>query len=137
MSACQPYDALVSTPAGLIPIGELVEDDAVGTKVYDATGLTKIVATKANGVKDVLRLHTNAGYTLDVTADHLVWRAADTEPGGSFRLASSPRRPAGMASTDVLRRSGDRFTRWLRPRLPDGSSLTALWASTTPARIAR
>ena len=32
-SACQPYDALVSTPEGLVPIGELVEDDAVGTKV--------------------------------------------------------------------------------------------------------
>ena len=68
VSACQPYDALVSTPAGLVPIGKLVEDDAVGTKVYDAHGLTRIVATKANGVKEVLRLHTKAGYTLDVTA---------------------------------------------------------------------
>src|SRR5256885_959648 len=48
VSACQPYDALVSTPAGLIPIGALVEDDAVGAKVHDATGVTTIVATKAN-----------------------------------------------------------------------------------------
>src|SRR5271170_4637912 len=77
VSACQPYDALVSTPAGLVPIGKLVEDDAVGAKVYDAHGLTKVIATKANGVKPVLRLHTKAGYTLDVTADHLVWRASD------------------------------------------------------------
>jgi len=46
VSACQPYDALVSTPAGLIPIGKLVADHAVGTKVYDAHGVTKIVATK-------------------------------------------------------------------------------------------
>ena len=75
VSACQPFDALVSTPAGLIPIGKLVEDDAVGTKVYDAHGLTRILATKANGVKDVLRIHTKAGHTLDVTADHLVWRS--------------------------------------------------------------
>src|SRR5215475_9688970 len=81
VSACQPYDALVSTPAGLVPIGALVKDNAVGTKVYDATGLTKIVATKANGVKGVLRLHTSAGYTLDVTADHLVWRADDLADG--------------------------------------------------------
>ena len=81
VSACQPYDALVSTPAGLVPIGALVEDNAVGTKVYDATGVTRIVATKANGVKDVLRLHTSAGYTLDVTADHLVWRAANLADG--------------------------------------------------------
>src|SRR5215472_3398322 len=43
VSACQPYDALVSTPAGLIPIGKLVDENAVGTKVYDAHGVTKIV----------------------------------------------------------------------------------------------
>src|SRR5689334_11254771 len=81
VSACQPYDALVSAPAGLIPIGELVAGDAVGTKVYDAHGVTKIVATKANGVKPVLRLHTKAGYALDVTADHLVWRSTDQVSG--------------------------------------------------------
>ena len=76
VSACQPYNALVSTPSGLVPIGKLVEDNAVGTKVYDSNGLTKIVATKANGVKDVLRIHTKAGLTLDVTADHLVWKSS-------------------------------------------------------------
>jgi ribonucleoside-diphosphate reductase alpha chain len=88
VSACQPYDAPVSTPAGLVPIGKLVANDAVGTKVYDAHGLTRIVATKSNGVKDVLRLHTKAGYTLDVTADHLVWRASDLE-NGAFVTAGS------------------------------------------------
>src|SRR5690242_2045304 len=31
VSACQPYDALVSTPQGLIPIGKLVAENAVGT----------------------------------------------------------------------------------------------------------
>jgi ribonucleoside-diphosphate reductase alpha chain len=81
VSACQPYDALVSTPEGLVPIGKLVEGDAVGTKVYDAHGVTSIVATKANGAKRVLRLHTKAGYTLDVTPDHLVWRSSDTHVG--------------------------------------------------------
>jgi ribonucleoside-diphosphate reductase alpha chain len=83
VSACQPYGALVSTPAGLIPIGKLVEDDAVGTKVFDAHGVTRILATKANGVKNVLRMHTKAGYALEVTADHLVWRAS-SENCGSF-----------------------------------------------------
>ncbi len=81
VSACQPYHAMVSTPAGLVPIGKLVEDDAVGAKVYDATGVTKIVAVKANGSKDVLRVHTKAGYTLDVTADHLVWRSTTGKTG--------------------------------------------------------
>ena len=90
VSACQPYDALVSTPAGLVPIGALVADDAVGTKVHDAAGVTRIVATKANGVKDVLRLHTRAGYTLDVTSDHLVWLSAG-EGTGRFAPAGTLR----------------------------------------------
>ena len=37
-SACQPYDALVDTPTGMVPIGELVERRAIGTVVYDAHG---------------------------------------------------------------------------------------------------
>jgi ribonucleoside-diphosphate reductase alpha chain len=81
VSACQPYDSLVSTPAGLVPIGQLVESDAVGTKVYDEHGVTRIMATKANGVKPVLRLHTKAGYALDVTPDHLVWRVSGQGTG--------------------------------------------------------
>ena len=81
MSACQPYDSLVSTPGGMVPIGKLVETDAVGQKVYDAHGLTTVVATKSNGVKEVLRLHTEAGYALDVTADHLVWKASGQGTG--------------------------------------------------------
>src|SRR5207249_5196142 len=81
VSACQPYDALVSTPAGLVPIGKLVDLDAVGYKVYDVRGITKIVATKCNGVKEVLRIITKAGHTLDVTADHLVWRSSGDRTG--------------------------------------------------------
>ncbi len=81
VSACQPYDALVSTPAGMVPIGQLVEQDSVDTKVYDAHGITRIVATKTNGVKHVLRIHTKAGHMLDVTADHLVWRSSSERTG--------------------------------------------------------
>jgi ribonucleoside-diphosphate reductase alpha chain len=81
VSACLPYDSLVSTPAGLVPIGKLVADDAVGAKVYDAHGVTQIVATKANGVREVLRLHTKAGYRLDVTPDHLVWKSTGDGTG--------------------------------------------------------
>ncbi|MTK01774.1 vitamin B12-dependent ribonucleotide reductase [Micromonospora sp. CP22] len=81
VSACLPYDSLVSTPGGLVPIGKLVEDGAVGAKVYDGTGLTSIVAVKANGVREVLRLHTKAGYTLDVTPDHVVWKSTGSGTG--------------------------------------------------------
>jgi ribonucleoside-diphosphate reductase alpha chain len=80
-SACQPYDAPVNTPGGLVPIGRLVEENAVGTKVLDAQGITRIVAVKHNGRKPVLRVHTKSGHILDVTADHLVWRSSDATSG--------------------------------------------------------
>jgi ribonucleoside-diphosphate reductase alpha chain len=86
VSACQPYYAPVSTPVGPVPIGSLVSSNAVGAKVYDAHGTTRIVATKANGIKEVLRLHTTAGHVLEATADHLVWRAVDAD-NGEFTVA--------------------------------------------------
>ncbi|MDG4818090.1 vitamin B12-dependent ribonucleotide reductase [Micromonospora sp. WMMD956] len=81
VSACLPYDSLVSTPGGLVPIGKLVEGNAVGAKVYDSNGLTRIVAVKANGVREVVRLHTKAGYQLDVTPDHVVWKSTGDGTG--------------------------------------------------------
>ena len=89
-SACQPYHALVSTPEGLVPIGRLVEENAVGAKVFDAFGLTRVVAVKHNGRKHVLRIHTDAGHELDVTADHLVWSCSD-EHNGRFVSAGQLR----------------------------------------------
>jgi ribonucleoside-diphosphate reductase alpha chain len=89
-AACQPYDALVSTPEGLVPIGQLVEERAIGTKVFDSSGLTAIVAVKHNGHKDVLRIHTRAGHSLDVTGDHLVWRSSGVGMG-AFVEASALR----------------------------------------------
>ena len=79
-----------------MPIGSLVEGDAVGTKVHDAYGTTRVVATKANGVKEVLRVHTIAGQSLEVTADHLVWRATDLDVG-EFTVAGFLRRRRSSA----------------------------------------
>ncbi len=110
VSACQPYDALVSTPDGLVPIGELVQTDAVGRKVHDADGLTRVIATKANGVKDVLRIWTKAGHALDVTADHLVWHSSG-EGTGAFV-------PAGTL------RAGDQLE-WHRTVAPGEREITS------------
>jgi ribonucleoside-diphosphate reductase alpha chain len=71
-SACQPYDALVSTPDGMVPIGQLVEEDAVGREVYAAHGVTRIVAVKHNGRKPVFRVTLRNGQWVEATADHVV-----------------------------------------------------------------
>jgi ribonucleotide reductase alpha subunit len=152
VSACQPYDALISTPAGLVPIGQLVDDNAVGTKVYDADGVTRIVATKANGVKDVLRLHTKAGYTLDVTADHLVWLSTGQGtgrfvPAGTIRRGDSlewHRRPAfGEADIDPAEIAEAALAGWLQSdgfvgQYQSGTnrSLTIEAMTVTPAELA-
>jgi ribonucleoside-diphosphate reductase alpha chain len=71
-SACQPYHALISTPQGMVPMGELVEGDEVGREVYDSAGVTRIVATKANGRKRVLRARLRNGSFIEATPDHVV-----------------------------------------------------------------
>jgi ribonucleoside-diphosphate reductase alpha chain len=71
-SACQPWHALVSTPEGMIPIGKLVEDEAVGSEVYDADGVTRIVAVKANGLREVFRVTLRNGSFVEATGDHVV-----------------------------------------------------------------
>src|SRR5918992_858261 len=71
-SACQPYRALVSTPDGMVPIGQLVEDGAVGREVYDAHGVTRTVAVKKNGFKPVWRIQLRNGNFVEATPDHVV-----------------------------------------------------------------
>ena len=71
-SACQPYRALISTPGGMIPIGRLVEDAAIGREVYDAHGVTRVVAVKENGFKPVWRVRLRNGTFIEATPDHVV-----------------------------------------------------------------
>src|SRR5664279_1079179 len=52
-SACLPHHALVSTPEGMVPIGEIVDEQQVGREVYDSAGTTRVVAVKHNGRKQV------------------------------------------------------------------------------------
>jgi ribonucleoside-diphosphate reductase alpha chain len=71
-SACQPYDALISTPEGMVSIGELVDGEQIGREVYDADGLTRVVAVKANGRKPVYRVSLRNGSFIEATPDHVV-----------------------------------------------------------------
>ncbi|HEX6675641.1 MAG TPA: vitamin B12-dependent ribonucleotide reductase, partial [Actinomycetes bacterium] len=83
-SACQPYDALVSSPTGMVPIGELVERRAIGTVVYDAHGETRVRAVKANGDKRVYRVLLRNGSFVEATGDHLVYAVTDRRTVGSW-----------------------------------------------------
>src|SRR5438105_7551710 len=76
-SACQPYHALVSTPEGMVPIGELVEGEQIGREVYDTSGSTRIIATKANGRKPVFRVTLRNGSFVEATGDHVVKAVAE------------------------------------------------------------
>jgi ribonucleoside-diphosphate reductase alpha chain len=83
-SACQPYDALVSTPTGMVPIGELVERQAIGTVVYDAHGETRVRAVKFNGSKRVYRVRLRNGSFVEATGDHVVFAASERRSGGGW-----------------------------------------------------
>jgi ribonucleoside-diphosphate reductase alpha chain len=120
-SACQPHHALVSTPDGMVPIGELVENEQIGREVYDANGLTRVVAVKANGRKPVARVKLRNGSFVEATPDHVVkavskrrtqpqWLRVDQlEPG--MRMHLHPHRAkvadralvaaGGLASADL------------------------------------
>src|SRR6266852_3393421 len=100
--ACQPYHALVSTPEGPIPIGQIVTKNQVGLEVYDGrdegAGTTRVVAVKENGEKAVFRVEPRNGVAVEATGDHLVyaiangvgaWRRVDeVEPGAALRLST-------------------------------------------------
>jgi ribonucleoside-diphosphate reductase alpha chain len=83
-SACQPYDALVSTPTGMVPIGELVEREAIGTVVYDAHGETRVRAVKYNGEKQVFRVRLRNGSFIEATGDHLVYAVQERRTQGAW-----------------------------------------------------
>jgi ribonucleoside-diphosphate reductase alpha chain len=83
-SACQPYDALVSTPTGMVRIGELVERQAIGAVVYDAHGETRVRAVKANGDKRVYRVLLRNGSYVEATADHLVYAVPERRTQGAW-----------------------------------------------------
>ena len=61
----------------MVPIGELVDADQVGREVYDAGGVTRVVAVKHNGVKPVWRVRLRNGSFVEATADHVVKAVAE------------------------------------------------------------
>ena len=78
--ACLPYRAAVTTPDGPIAIGDIVTRNLIGLPVYDAKGVTRVLAVKHNGVKSVYRIRLSNGNSIEATADHIVL-VADNHKG--------------------------------------------------------
>lgn len=91
--ACQPYHALVSTPQGPMPIGDIVTKGLVGLEVFDGrrsdagkgSGTTKVVAVKANGEKPVFKIVLKNGVCVEATGDHLVYALEARRSTGAWR----------------------------------------------------
>jgi len=103
--ACQPYRAPVSTPAGPMPIGKIVVDNLIGLEVYDGSehgsGITHVVAVKANGTKPVLRIVLEDGVLVEATGDHLVY--AEDSDGLSGRWVRVDSLDKSMSLLRVVR----------------------------------
>jgi ribonucleoside-diphosphate reductase alpha chain len=86
--ACQPYNALISTPQGPLAIGEIVTKNLTGLEVFDGTnngtGITRVVAVKSNGEKPVFRVLLKNGAAVEATADHLIWAADERRTAGHW-----------------------------------------------------
>ena len=64
--ACLDRGTLVATPAGMVPIGDLV----VGSEVYDSTGRVSVVTNVHHSMRDTIKLNGNRGFEVIATPDH-------------------------------------------------------------------
>ncbi len=111
--ACQPWEARISTPNGPMPIGEIVDRNLIGLRVYDGTangmGTTRVVAVKANGEKPVWKISVKNGSAIEATPDHLVqvraqrranaeWKRVDELKPGDRLLHSTVTRVTDISS---------------------------------------
>jgi len=75
--ACADYFTQVYTEDGTKFIGEIVEQNLTGLKIFDGEKWVQILATKYNGEQEVFRLTLKNGNYIDLTKDHLVLSAKE------------------------------------------------------------
>ncbi len=73
--ACGRYDTKLFTDRGIMNLGDVVENNMAGIKVFDGENYVVVKAVKNNGVKKIYRANLKNGNYLDFTDDHLVWSA--------------------------------------------------------------
>lgn len=83
--ACADYFTQVYTEEGTKFIGDVVEKNLRGVRVFDGEKFVKIIATKDNGEKEVFRITLKNGNYIDLTTDHVVLSAEKrSDEGGRY-----------------------------------------------------
>ena len=101
--ACADYHTKIYTEDGIRYIGEIVENNLVGLKVFDGEAYTPILATAYNGEKEVFRISLKNGNYLELTEDHLVLTAAERKKdGGKYDWKEVKGLSAGMKMQQPL-----------------------------------
>ena len=124
VSACLPYHAMITTPDGPIPIGEIVERNMIGLRVFDRDGITRVLAVKDNGEKPVFRVKLLNGNWIEATGDHVVlartskratpvWKRVD-ELTTEDRLAQRTDTTILANSADPMRTAEAALAGWLQ-----------------------
>ncbi len=101
--ACAEYHTRIYTEDGIRYIGEIVENNLVGLRVFDGETYTPILATAYNGKKEVFRIRLKNGNHLDLTEDHRVLSAAARKKdGGKYGWAEVKELHNGMKMQQPL-----------------------------------
>ncbi|NUN11489.1 adenosylcobalamin-dependent ribonucleoside-diphosphate reductase [Candidatus Micrarchaeota archaeon] len=73
--ACGRYDTMLFTEKGVLELGQIVDENMVGLKIFDGQKFVKIQAVKENGIKKVYRATLANGNYIEFTGDHLLFAA--------------------------------------------------------------
>src|SRR3989338_127510 len=73
--ACAEYHTKIYSEEGTRYIGEIVEQNLTGIKVFDGEKFVKVLATKDNGEKEAYRITLKNGNYIELTEDHGVFSA--------------------------------------------------------------
>jgi len=83
--ACAEYYTQLYTEEGTKFIGDIVEKNRTGLRVFDGERFVKILATKYNGEKEVFRIKLKNANHIDLTEDHRVLTAEKRrKEGGTY-----------------------------------------------------
>ncbi|OGH94266.1 MAG: ribonucleoside-diphosphate reductase, adenosylcobalamin-dependent [Candidatus Magasanikbacteria bacterium RIFOXYD2_FULL_41_14] len=80
--ACGRYDTKLFTDKGVLDLGYIVDENLVGTKVFDGSNYVSIKAVKNNGIRKLFRATLKNGNFFEFTDDHLIWSADKREKDG-------------------------------------------------------